>query len=331
MTLEARAITDALRIFTSHTIKILAGGEKKEFTIHVEALRLSGSQSLAALCDGRFKESIEGAIDWSHTDHDTVERFLSYLYVGDYDAPLLEVYPAIDDCTCKKQKTLDPDGDGTSSNGHVSRASSPASTRISSLNSPFDPFWSNTNSSAYFQTWGSRFAALIFEHTCFTGFEEVLFAHGKLLVFANYHDVPKLASLALGHLTYVLSCMNWGSDIDVMGLAKFVQYIYANTVRRDEPIRTVLANCYALNCTKLVEDYFLATIEEVGEFAADTTEKIVAKLRDATIDKVRDTKVIEMNQTKIESLTSHVEKQDKEINRLKSHLEAWRSGKVSKG
>ena len=275
-------------------------------------MKLSGSQSLAALCDGGFKESIEGAIDWSHTEHKTVERFLSYLYVGGYDAPLLEICSATDDFAFKKQKT---DGD---SNGRVSRASSPASTRIPSLNSPFDPFCSNTDSSAHLQTWGSRFTALIDEHTCFTGFEEALFAHGKLLVFANYHDVPKLASLALRHISYVLSCMNWGSDTDVMGLTKFVQYIYANTVRRDEPIRMVLANCYALNCTKLLGDHFLATIEEVGEFAADTTEKIVKKLRDAKADKVRYTKVIQMNQTKIEALVLHVEQQEKVIKSLKA-------------
>lgn len=69
------------------TITILAGANKERLILHEKAFAISGSPSLETLVHGSFKEASTCVIGWSHTEAATVKRFLTYLYVGDYNAP----------------------------------------------------------------------------------------------------------------------------------------------------------------------------------------------------------------------------------------------------
>ncbi|MCJ1357497.1 MAG: hypothetical protein MMC33_007493 [Icmadophila ericetorum] len=79
-----REISSKLAMYLSGlVIKILAGEEKEVLSVHVELLKVSKSPSLPPLVAESWKESQ----DWSHTSTDTVKRFITFLYTGDYEFP----------------------------------------------------------------------------------------------------------------------------------------------------------------------------------------------------------------------------------------------------
>lgn len=89
----------------------MAGLAKERLILHEKAFAASGSPSLKALVDGPFKESGEGVVDWSHTEADTVKRFLTYLYVCDYNAPWPTKRPSLLDdgpSLCKPSSRWEP-------------------------------------------------------------------------------------------------------------------------------------------------------------------------------------------------------------------------------
>ena len=72
-------------IQSSQMITIISGEQKEKIPVHRDVLGESTSASLRALVNGKWKEGVKKSIDWSHTDKDTVVRFISWLYTKDYD------------------------------------------------------------------------------------------------------------------------------------------------------------------------------------------------------------------------------------------------------
>lgn len=68
-------------------IRVLAGCGRKALYVHSTALLACDSPSLTALVEGGWKESADREIDWTEFDYYTIERFLTFLYTGDYRVP----------------------------------------------------------------------------------------------------------------------------------------------------------------------------------------------------------------------------------------------------
>jgi len=68
-------------------ITILAGPDKQHLGVHEAAFDAVDSPSLKRLISGQWTESKSRVIDWGHTDAATVQRFLTFLYLGNYNTP----------------------------------------------------------------------------------------------------------------------------------------------------------------------------------------------------------------------------------------------------
>lgn len=71
--------------YASPIFEIYAGPHRKRFLAHSGVL--CKSESLRALVEGRWKDSLERRISWEEWDEDSVARFLEWLYTGDYSWP----------------------------------------------------------------------------------------------------------------------------------------------------------------------------------------------------------------------------------------------------
>ncbi len=71
--------------YTTPIYEIYAGPHRKRFLAHSGVL--CKSESLRALVEGRWKDSLERRISWDEWDEDSVARFLEWLYTGDYSWP----------------------------------------------------------------------------------------------------------------------------------------------------------------------------------------------------------------------------------------------------
>ncbi len=65
----------------------LCGQRRWFFTVHKAVLLNSGSSSLQELLKPEWIETSQGRIDWTHTNDETIERVLTFLYWGDYNSP----------------------------------------------------------------------------------------------------------------------------------------------------------------------------------------------------------------------------------------------------
>ena len=57
------------------------------YYIHVGVLLACKSSAANVRINGHWKDTGDGAIDWTHFDRQTVECVLHYLYTGDYYVP----------------------------------------------------------------------------------------------------------------------------------------------------------------------------------------------------------------------------------------------------
>ncbi|KAL8838678.1 MAG: hypothetical protein Q9176_004918 [Flavoplaca citrina] len=72
-------------IFKSDIFKIITGSASQPIYVHADVL--ARSDLLRRLIAGPWKESIDRAIDWSEWDSSVVEKFIEWLYTGDYSCP----------------------------------------------------------------------------------------------------------------------------------------------------------------------------------------------------------------------------------------------------
>jgi hypothetical protein len=71
----------------SPLITILAGENRERLAVHSFVLSEAQSTSLQALVHGTWKECTDRTVNWSHSDLETIQRVISFLYFEDYKAP----------------------------------------------------------------------------------------------------------------------------------------------------------------------------------------------------------------------------------------------------
>ncbi|PNP61173.1 hypothetical protein FNYG_14090 [Fusarium nygamai] len=73
-------------VATSKPFRFLIGPLQTEYTIH-SALVAHHSPALAAMVNGKFRESQEGSVKWDDVDEIVFNSFWQFVYTGDYDTP----------------------------------------------------------------------------------------------------------------------------------------------------------------------------------------------------------------------------------------------------
>ncbi|KAL8882176.1 MAG: hypothetical protein Q9192_007630, partial [Flavoplaca navasiana] len=82
-------IVEKMGAFKSTIFKIITGSASQPFYVHADVL--ARSDLLRRLIAGPWKESIDRVIDWSEWESSVVEKFVEWLYTGDYTCP----YPTL--------------------------------------------------------------------------------------------------------------------------------------------------------------------------------------------------------------------------------------------
>lgn len=79
-------LTSIVRVATSQPFRFLIGPFQTEYTIH-SALVAHHSPAIAAMVNGKFRESQESSVKWDDVDEIVFNSFWQFVYTGDYDAP----------------------------------------------------------------------------------------------------------------------------------------------------------------------------------------------------------------------------------------------------
>lgn len=209
--------------FSSKPFRFVVNDGEKEatFTIH-SALVAKQSPKFNALVNNGMKESREGFV-YLEEDPMTFHRFAEFVYTGAYDVG-------------EPERLQDVKGYPTEKIRVDSRTPTPSS-RDSAQNFPGEraaSIWQHTldlcpkppDDPKY------RYRGPGYDHT------EILLAHAKLYVFADYHGVKQLRDLSLYEISAVLdnfSSLGFGMEAFV----ELAKSCYANTIKPD-PLRMLV-------------------------------------------------------------------------------------------
>ncbi|KAL8918899.1 MAG: hypothetical protein Q9208_007080 [Pyrenodesmia sp. 3 TL-2023] len=105
--------------FESPIFEIIAGGSDNTKTFHAHASMLSQSKVLKTEVEGLWKESSEKKIQWPHWTVGGAEKFLEWLYTGDYKCPYPTKAPEAASTKKYPQKIYRSDGVGSWDYGNV--------------------------------------------------------------------------------------------------------------------------------------------------------------------------------------------------------------------
>ena len=228
--------------FTGPMFEILAGSEQVSILAHASIL--SKSDTLKALVEGSWKDSVERQIKMEDWDADTINRLVEWLYAGKYSSPCPEKASSGDVTAIVGKQTPAEipytdqalaDAESSSLGSYVvSDSESDLSSDLSSDSDSDSEFESDPDLAELASIFGSspeKHSASEADHDsrrcipatpkspldfkgwlkrCATpsntmNFEPSLLAHAKMYCLANYMMLPALRELALKHVAVLLS------------------------------------------------------------------------------------------------------------------------------
>lgn len=240
-------------------------------------------------------EACEDCAVWADVDQDTFVRFCKFAYTGDYDGA--EPSPIVDlsdetkteEARVALSKVKIP---STSHKRHISGWGSAASSV-----EPKTGYWDSSDplpqavtrdrrAADLWYAWVERYAADTWwdpglcQNRGDEDFTMVLLCHARLAVFADYHGISALETLALTKLAAVLATINLYKST-TRNVAQLASYIYMNTVQLNNATRGLrdLVSSYSA-CEmeilwKSVE--FQKVFETYPEFAKDLTDRLITR------------------------------------------------------
>ncbi|KAH8903347.1 hypothetical protein BR93DRAFT_931373 [Coniochaeta sp. PMI_546] len=292
--MESIKIMDYKSIVASRPFRFLVGPEKREFIIHSGVVsRLS--KSLDVLVNGQMMEACEDCAVWADVDQDTFVRFCKFAYTGDYDGA--EPSPIVDlsdetkteEARVALSKVKIP---STSHKRHISGRGSAASSV-----KPKTGYWDSSDplpqavtrdrhAADLWYAWierydvDTRWDPRLFQNRGDEDCTMVLLCHARLAVFADYHGISALETLALTKLAAVLATINLYKSA-TRNVAQLASYVYMNTVQLNNATRGLrdLVSSYSA-CEmeilwKSVE--FQKVFETYPEFAKDLTDRLITR------------------------------------------------------
>ncbi|OIW26626.1 hypothetical protein CONLIGDRAFT_655985 [Coniochaeta ligniaria NRRL 30616] len=286
-------------IVVSRPFRFVVGAKKREFMLHSEVVsRLS--RTLNALVNGQMREAREDCAIWEDVDEDTFIRFSKFAYTGDYDAaqPRLVVSTSDVEETIAELPFSKASIPSVSSGDRWSRGDTPPSPaepgnegwggRVPSPSSPPAPMSSGTLDlfcifvQPYMSKdgWGSWSAPPIHNRED-EDYTEVLLSHARMAVFADYHGVSALETLALKELTFLLAAFRlWESRVD--DVANLISYVYESTARLNDSacgLRKLVCQYSAYKMEVLWKSAeFKQVFRTFVEFSEDLTDQLLKRL-----------------------------------------------------
>ena len=266
-------------LFSSPIFEILAGSEQKSILAHAGIL--SKSNTLKALVEGSWKDSIERQIKLEDWDSDTVVRLVEWLYSGNYSSPCPEkasssgVIATVSEQTPAEIHDADQVPIDTKSSLYNrvlfgnNRNSSANPFFFPSDRNPADPFSlssiGDSSANKHFASKADRKPLQCESGTAkspldlegwlkgcnlpsnMMNFEPPLLIHAKVYCLANYMMLPVLGHLAFEHVKMLLSHAHpiTAASPAVTNIVELVKYVYANTCaprEGQEPLREALCN-----------------------------------------------------------------------------------------
>ncbi|KAK6339624.1 hypothetical protein TWF718_009020 [Orbilia javanica] len=273
-------------ILDSEVIRVMVGQDKQVLYVHRAILEKSDSHTLKQVVSGKFKEGRgENGLDWSSEDPETVRRFLTYLYSGDYHVPKPELKkstiepqngvesgsgaapPAAATDHGKKPRN-EPDEQSVDQSGGVARPLTPIQYHLETVRLP---------------TWRYNTDAGDLEHTPRIGkefaFGDTMLAHARLYVFAQYHLLRPLETLALQRLTQVMVLAenhSYNLEADVIPI---IEYTYHDEeLERPEDLRELVSQFVAIHFHRFEGEDIYDILEAGGTFVRDVCSKIGRQL-----------------------------------------------------
>ncbi|KAK6513917.1 hypothetical protein TWF506_008347 [Arthrobotrys conoides] len=273
-------------VLDSEVVRITAGEDKLAFYVHRAILEKSGSPILKQVISGKFKEGRgENGLDWSSEDPETVRRFLTYLYSGDYYVPKPELKKSADEL----QSGVEP-GSGTVQAGNVPEQGKKSKAELDehgveqtgSVARPLTPVQYHLEH-IRLPTWRHNTNAGDLEHTPRTGkefaFGEAMLAHARLYVFAQYHLLQPLEVLTLQRLTQVMVLAETHSHNLEADIIPIVEYTYhAEDLNRPADLCELVSQFVAIHFHRFEGEEFYDILEAGGGFVRDVCSKLGRQL-----------------------------------------------------
>ncbi|KAL8747374.1 MAG: hypothetical protein Q9184_007608 [Pyrenodesmia sp. 2 TL-2023] len=284
-------------VYNSTIYEIDVGPSNQSFFAHANAL--AKSEVLKKEIEGAWKENTEKKIDWPHWKVTTVERFLEWLYTGDYTCPYPHPVPAaasseqIEDKTTGSKRSA-PQEDVLSFEDLEWPAECAAKKQKMSTTGPtLKPLQDLTWSGDHCQPKLSQTE----EYNRWTGHQlwtvdqldygTTLMAHAELYIMACHYLLDELQALSWSRLKTVLISMgspSAGSPV-VSNLMNLFQYAYEETglsLDEEEPLRMLLTTFAALHYPIFkgsgIEKWATSAKESDREFAADLMVKVMLRV-----------------------------------------------------
>jgi hypothetical protein len=252
-------------------VKILAGPDGRVSYSHSTILESCGSPYLQSIISGDWKEADERVITWPKVDHETVQRFICFIYTDDYAVtePSLDgrVLVAASGGNSKALQLANRGAYQAIVPWDSQNVAESQKRPLLSLGDDFSVSAPATSISTQAGTVSSRYA----NDTSLDPTEGLL-DHAKLYTFAGYLGLESLERLSLQRLFQLLSLIQGGRPWNRLSVTDTIRYVYENTTTRltmEEPARKLLANFAALNFTSLLDNDFQNLIRECSDFSID--------------------------------------------------------------
>lgn len=295
-------------ILKSESVTIIAGAERHALTVHTAALLESESKSLCTLVQPGWRESTDGKIDWSHTELDTVQRVITYLYYKDYsgqDPVLLQ--------TMGDQKSIrayssmlhgpEPENDLEAVDGSVSgqlvapdaNKAGAASVTETVARADASPVVDGPGSAAPIPAGVSSNGSMtpnpnaelaarkidnatyddrLFPHKRYS-YRKVLLIHAEVYAFALYHMLVDLQVLAFNRVAQMLRKIDCNTRHAAGDLTDCIEHIYNETPRTvDDPMRELLSQFVANHYPSLLRGDLEALLGAGGDLTRDVGQKV---------------------------------------------------------
>ena len=244
-------------VFSSPVFSVLAGPDLKPLAAHASIL--SKSDTLKALVEGNWKDSLDRKIKLEDWDAETVGRCLEWLYSGDYTVPLPES-PSVDNASpavnTSSAEALQDTG------GLVEVSTDWEIPRTIPLKAPIPasltPLADQHFNGVTYQRQSSSLESLEMhikrndQRVWLSTYTASLFAHANIYCIASYLLLPELQALAFQNLKtiFLSSDRRMNDSFPDKYFASLITHVYANTSRPEsgeEPLQKLLSTMIAVN------------------------------------------------------------------------------------
>jgi hypothetical protein len=159
-------------------------------------------------------------------------------------------------------------------------------------------------------------------------FGPAILAHAKVYKFAHLHLMSELESLALQHLTQVLTLADCKQSRLTPHLGDAIRHIYGNTIPRkfqEEPGRKLLSQFVAIHYTDLISGELKNLASEGGDFTIDLSHKVGRRLHTSVDSGKSLEQEVDELETEVKAWKTRCADKENEVRKMQHELQEWES------